>query len=142
VKFFVPGVPAEKTGQQYAVLAEQCGVPVPPPGERIQSITFHHDQVDWVATVGELLQGSDTEPDRHGRMKDFPATASDPATVRAIFAGDPYMVMTDAKPAGTAESAWENPLPLDGTASATSPTSILLERADPYRSVTAFEMGL
>ena len=29
VKFFVPGVPAEETEQQYAVLAEQCGVPVP-----------------------------------------------------------------------------------------------------------------
>jgi hypothetical protein len=109
MRFFVPGVPAEETEQQYAVLAEQCGVPVPPPGERIQSITFHHDQVDWVATVGELLQGSDTEPDRHGRMKAFPATASDPATVRAIFSGDPYTVMTDAKPAGTAESAWKNP---------------------------------
>jgi hypothetical protein len=141
VKFFVPGVPAEETGQQYAVLAEQCGVPVPPPGERIQSITFHHHQVDWVATVGELLQGSDTEPDRHGRMKDFPATASDPATVRAIFAGDPYMVMTDARPERPSRRGRTH-LPLDGTASATSPTSILPERADPYRSVTAFEMSL
>ena len=45
-------------------------------------------------------------PDRAG---DTLVTRSDPATVRAIFAGDPSMVMTDAEPFGTVVSVWDNP---------------------------------
>ena len=34
---------------------------------------------------------------------------SDPAVVQAIFPGDPYVVVTDKRPIGTARSKWENP---------------------------------
>ena len=104
MEFFVPGVPAEEAEQRYSLLAEQSGLPVPPLGERIQSITFHRDGVDWTATVGDRLEGSE-------KAEGALLTRSDPATVRAIFAGDPYMVMTDAEPFGTVESVWGNPFP-------------------------------
>jgi hypothetical protein len=106
MEFFVPGVPAEEAEQQYSLLAERSGVPVPPPGERIQSITFRRDGVAWTAAVGQRLAGSELVRDTAG---DALLTRSDPATVRAVFAGDPYMVMTDAEPSGAVVSVWDNP---------------------------------
>jgi hypothetical protein len=95
----------------YTALAELCGVPVPELGKRIESITFRHDGEDWTATVGQRLSRTRTERKRRqGRMRDITTRLSDSATVQAIFAGIPYMVVTDAKPLGKVSSAWVNPL--------------------------------
>jgi hypothetical protein len=106
----MPGASAEQAEHVYAALAELCGVPVPPPGERIQQITFRHDGEDWQATVGRTLRGSRTDRRmRRGRWVDVSTRLSDPATVRAIFAGTPYKVVTDGRPLGEVISAWVNP---------------------------------
>ncbi len=73
MEFFVPGASADEAERVYTAMAELCGVPVPPPGERIQSITFRHDHEDWAATVGRRLRESRTDQRRRrGRMVDVP----------------------------------------------------------------------
>jgi hypothetical protein len=80
----------------------------PPPDKRIYSIDFVHDGTHWTATVGEILKGTSTRlRTRGGRRVEVTTPVSDPATVLAIFAGNPYMVATTGGIA--VRSAWVNP---------------------------------
>ena len=108
--FFTPGGTREDQETVYAELARWCGRPVPPLRERIYSITYRHDGEEWVATVGEHLRGSQRSIRRRGRRKvETTVPVADPATVLAIFAGTPFMVVTNFRIVPGIRSAWENP---------------------------------
>jgi hypothetical protein len=110
MKFFVPKGEPDESEAVYEGFARWCGVAVPPVSKRIASINFTHDAAQWTATVGEHLRGSLTRRRRRkGRMVDVTTALSDGATVLAIFAGDPYLVVTDARPRGDLVSGWVNP---------------------------------
>jgi hypothetical protein len=80
-------------------------VPVPPPGERVYSITFRHNREEWTATVRRLLTGKRTWITwRKPGVK-----LSSPQLVIAIFDGNRAMVVTDCWPFGTSRSALANP---------------------------------
>jgi hypothetical protein len=106
-QFFVPGSP-DDAEDAYRALAEFAGVEVPLPGERVFRIEFVHDGVRWTAEVGKQLHG-----DRilNPKSKQTWAEKVDDrvATVLAIFTGSPTLVVTDARPQGTAISKWVNP---------------------------------
>jgi hypothetical protein len=111
VQFFIPqiepGDTAEKVLGEFAAL---CRRSVPPPDQRVCQIHWIHDGEEWVANVGERLRGTSTRTrQRRGRRVEITARLSDPATVLAIFSGDPYLVVTNAPPVGTVRSAWVNP---------------------------------
>jgi hypothetical protein len=96
VTFFVPGVPPETEEEVYAHFASVCKRPVPAVEHRVYSITYGHDGIEWTVTVGETLTGRGRRTVRRGGKKVEQSTShSDPATVRAIFAGVPYLVVTD-----------------------------------------------
>lgn len=109
--FFVPGLPAEVQEEVYADFARRCQRPVPDPGERVYSITYVHDREEWTATVGERLHGIRRQS-TGSRRRRSPISIeqvqglNDPATVLAIFQGNPFVVFTNA---GGVRSAWENP---------------------------------
>jgi hypothetical protein len=109
--FFVPHANSDEAESVYEGFARWCGVDVPSANRRIASITFTHDGAQWTATVGEQLRGSIT---RRRRRKagtvDVTTPLSDPAAVLAIFAGNPYFVVTDGRPLGGVVSGWVNPL--------------------------------
>jgi hypothetical protein len=105
VGFFVPGVSPETEEEVYAHLAKACQRPVPAVERRVYSITYVHDGIEWIATVGETLSGTGRRTVRRGGKKVEQSTShSDPATVQAIFAGVPYMVFTNGF-----RTAWANP---------------------------------
>jgi hypothetical protein len=114
-QFFVPTViPAVKPDNQesvYAELARWCGRVVPNPEKRIYSITFVHDSERWTATVGESLRGRRIRTKRSRGMRiEREEPVSDPAVVLAIFAGVPYMMVTNHRLGEQrVGSAWENP---------------------------------
>jgi hypothetical protein len=56
-EFFVPKAEPDEQESVYAALAEFAQRRVPPATDRIYSITFGHDGVEWTATVGERLKG-------------------------------------------------------------------------------------
>jgi hypothetical protein len=98
--FFLPFLPRELAEASYAYMAEKCDKIAPGPGGRVYSISFVHERVAWVATVGKRLRGH-----RPGHK----ATArliEDPAMVLAIFPGTPYCIVTDAL--HTTDSNFEN----------------------------------
>ena len=108
--FFVPSAPRGEAELIYARLAASCGCPVPLSHERIREIHWTHDSDEWVATVGQKLYGRRVRVRRRGG--DFVEVSSplhDPATVRAIFPGAAYMVVTDSRPMGPFVSYWNNP---------------------------------
>jgi hypothetical protein len=109
--FFVPHTTnANDAEQAYSTLAAFAGSRVLPMEERIFAITFHHDGTEWIAEVGSTLRGVlNRRRQRSGRMVNVTEHASDRATVLAIFLGDPYLVVTDARPLGQALSSWVNP---------------------------------
>ena len=107
--FFVPGVNPEDQEEAYGDFATRCGRSLPPPEERIYSITFRHDGEEWVATVGKTLTGTGPAGFRKGKRLAGSRELSDPATVLAIFAGSPFLVFTNKGPAAGVKSAWENP---------------------------------
>jgi len=110
VRFFVPQAAEGEAEQVYGQLAQLCRRPVPALPERVCSITYMHDGDYWTATVGEQLRGSRTrQRQRRGRKVPVTTPLADEATVLAIFAGDPYLVVTNARPLGGARSAWVNP---------------------------------
>jgi len=110
VDFNLPGVAAEDLEERYSEYARFCSASVPEPSERIQSITFIHNGEEWTATVGEKLRGTKTETRRRrGERVEVTSPLSDDATVLAIFPGEPYKVMTDARPVTPLRSRWENP---------------------------------
>jgi hypothetical protein len=104
--FFVPNVAEDHLQRAYETLAEACGQRPCPPDQRIYSIVYMHDGVRWTATVGQQLHGTKTTITR-GRERRTPQ--SDPATVLAIFPGNPYRVVTSAPPFGSTRSDWANP---------------------------------
>ena len=110
MEFFVPHATPEETEDVYASFAEWCGRSVPLRGKRIYSITFVHDGEEWTATVGSQLRGARTRKRRRqGRTVEVTDRLSDAAVVFAIFAGNPYLVVTNARPITDVVSAWVNP---------------------------------
>lgn len=105
--FFVPGVAEDKAEEVFGALAKFAGRPVPPPDERIYRIEWDHDGERWIAEVGKQMHG---ERVRSIGRKKAGMKVSDPATVQAIFASAPWLVVTDARPLGNVRSAWVNPL--------------------------------
>lgn len=105
--FFVPDAKPGMEEELYAHYARACNADVPPPGKRIYSVGFRHNSIDWIATVGETLTGTGTRTTGRGRQKrEYSTSHRDPATVQAIFAGNPtYMAVTDGK-----QTQWANPL--------------------------------
>ena len=112
-RFFIPPLAATSPvdpDEAYAELARFAGRPVPPKNQRIASIVFLHDVETWTATVGHPLSGTHLrQRTRRGRRVEIEQRLRDNATVLAIFAGHPYMVVTDARPLGTVVSEWINP---------------------------------
>lgn len=115
--FFVPNIPQERQEEAYADAAGLCGMIPLQLGERIYSINFLHDGVQWTATVGENLRGVRHKITRsRGKTVEHRIPVSDSAMVIAIFPGIPYKVVTNAIPFGTIISYWVNPF-LAGTPS-------------------------
>jgi hypothetical protein len=88
--FFLPFLPPELAEASYAHMADKCHRIDPGLGDRVYSISFVHQRVVWVATVGKRLKG---------HMPGHRATAKlieDPAMVLAIFPGTLYSIVTDA----------------------------------------------
>jgi len=109
-KFFVPAATDEDVEQVYASFAKDSRRPVPPPGERIYSITYVHDGEEWTATVGERLSGKRHTTSRSkGQSIERTQSVSDPAVVLAIFPGSPFVVVTNHRIVGNVGSKWENP---------------------------------
>jgi hypothetical protein len=95
VEFFVP-VADEEIEEIYAELATMAGGTAPRNSrERVYSVTWTPTANEtWTATVGEQLTG-------------------DTATVLAIFPGQPFRVLTTAKPFGHNPSSWNNPISVE-----------------------------
>ena len=112
-EFFVPAtenqVPGKTPEELHEALARACSVPVPPPTQRIASMTFVHDGIQYTSTVGQRLKGVRTRARKsHGR--EFYDSVPDGPVVVAIFAGSPYMVWLDAKPLSSRSTGgWMNP---------------------------------
>jgi hypothetical protein len=108
--FFIPEISAEKQEQIYAELAAWCSCKPLAPEERIYSIGFVHDGEVWTATVGKRLSGRRIKRRKRGvEWIELTTPLSDGAMVVAIFAGAPYMVVTNARPFSRVTTAWENP---------------------------------
>jgi hypothetical protein len=88
--FFLPFLPPELVEASYAHMAEKCATIPPGPGGRVYSISFVHQGVVWVATVGKRLKG---QTPGNGPLATL---IEDPAMVLAIFPGNPYWIVTDA----------------------------------------------
>lgn len=103
--FFLPGSTLETEEEIYAKLAKACQAIVPPADQRIYSIRFTHDGIEWIATVGEPTTGTSRRTMRR-KAGSFEVvnSHSDPARVRAVFAGNPYMVVLEP-----VRSRWVNP---------------------------------
>lgn len=109
--FFIPEIAPENFEPAYAELARWCSRRVPTFEERIYSITFVHDGEEWVAAVGQKLEGKKL-PDYRRRTKQrfYEQKVFDPAVVLAIFPGYPYLVATNHRLNGRGVgSNWENP---------------------------------
>jgi hypothetical protein len=98
--FFLPFLPPELAEASYAYMADKCQQIAPGPGGRVYSISFVHQRVVWVATVGKRLRGRRPEHKATARL------IEDPAMVLAIFPGTPYCIVTDAR--HTTDSNFEN----------------------------------
>jgi hypothetical protein len=108
--FFVPAATPETQERDFAWLAAYARQPVPQLNERIYSITYVHDGEEWIATVGESLRGTKRRVTRSkGRKIERVHSLSDPAVVRAIFSGEPYLVVTNQWLPENVGSAWQNP---------------------------------
>lgn len=127
MKFFVPEADdPEMTEKVYAEFAEAChSVPLPL-SDRIYSITWQKSTIEtWTATVGKPLSGKKkTSRGKGSTYREWFEHLSDPATVLAIFPGQPYMVFTTG--GLSTRSYWVNPL----MASAT-PSSVELFTEEP-----------
>lgn len=90
--FFLPHCPPESEEGAYADIAQGCNREVPPIGRRIYSISFEHDGILWIATVGEHLRGR-----KYVKVKDKENVEwqiGDPALILAIFPRVPYCIVT------------------------------------------------
>ncbi|MEO6323148.1 MAG: hypothetical protein ABIT01_09345 [Thermoanaerobaculia bacterium] len=105
--FFVPDADDETREAAYAAHAERCGRPVQPLAQRIFSIAFTSNNEEWIATVGQPLSGVFRRVTTiAGKRFEQVQKLDDPAVVLAIFAGDPFRVVTDAF---RVRSSWDNP---------------------------------
>jgi hypothetical protein len=104
--FFLPGATPGKDEELYAAFAESVGHAVPEFDKRIYSINFRHNGEEWTATVGQTMSGNSLRTiGRGNHQREIKRSHSDPATVRAIFAGAPvFRVFTD----GSIPSWWVN----------------------------------
>ena len=94
--FFVPQVEADLMEECYQQIAGLFNVTAPPPADRIFSITWTHDSVEWTATVGQQLKGFATITKGRGRDQRISRVArSTSDTVLAIFAGVPFQIAHD-----------------------------------------------
>ena len=106
MKFFVPEASDDEQAEEvYAEFARFAGRAVPERSARVRRIEFVHDGERWVAEVGQPLEG--VKLDRTGSSTG--RRLSDQATVLAIFAGSPFMVVTTGRGVANVRSAWENP---------------------------------
>jgi hypothetical protein len=108
--FFVPAATPENQETVYVDLAKLGRCAVPLVERRIYSITYTHDGEEWTATVGQHLKGVRYRTSRvKGQKVEREQRLSDPAVVLAIFAGDPFFVVTNHRIVGNVGSRWENP---------------------------------
>ena len=108
--FFIPNTPDNQAEEVLTELAKWCGIEPPAPEDRVYEIYWTHDGDEWTAVVGRQLRGTRTRRRRRkGGTVDVTQSLSDAATVLAILPGNPYFVITDARPIGHAVSAWANP---------------------------------
>ena len=108
--FFLPNSSLETSESDLAILANMALRPAPELSQRIYSITFTHKGEEWKATVGKQLHGVRRRTVTSGGtsfVQEHPV--SDPASVLAIFAGVPYVVVTDHGLHRNVGSKWENP---------------------------------
>jgi hypothetical protein len=104
--FFVPAATAEMQESVYAGFAKWCEREVPVLANRIFSIAYTHNGEDWEATVGKTLRGTKYVTRRvNGKKVERRQPLSDPAVVLAIFAGSPFLVVTNHN----VGSKWVNP---------------------------------
>jgi hypothetical protein len=109
-KFFLPGISSEAQEERYKQFAESCKLHVPKIEDRIYSIIYYHDGVEWTATVGEQLRGVKSKVTRRkGKQIENKEYYYDQATVLAIYPGNPYIVFTNSRIDLNIISAWENP---------------------------------
>lgn len=109
--FFVPASTEGNMEERYAELAKLAQSTVPKNGKRIYSLTFKSKHEEWVATVGEKLNGKKDEYDRKGRrLAVYERTLSDEAVVLAIFSGYPYTIVTTQGLMGRSHSVFANPI--------------------------------
>lgn len=103
--FFISFIDAEKQEESYAQIARFSNSQPSPEGQRIYSIVFDHNGVEWTATVGEKLTGIQWITKRsRGQVTEHKRRHSDNATVLAIFPGYPFHVCHDNN-----RSHWNNP---------------------------------
>ncbi len=88
--FFLPSCPPDEQEEAYAQIASKVERSIPCLGDRVYSVSFHHDGTLWIATVGERLKGR-ADTDGYTRVEDL-------ALVLAIFPDDPYCIVTDSNP--------------------------------------------
>jgi hypothetical protein len=104
-------------GPLRARLAALAGSAVRAPGQRIASIEFDSDEYTWRAEAGRTLRGArEVKRIRNKRKVDVTERTSDPATVLAMFAGEPQdLVEPDSRVRGVdlrplrLSSAWCEP---------------------------------
>jgi hypothetical protein len=114
MRFFVPHADDDELAEDtYTKLAHWGWPPCPVPpaqSDRVYAIRFVHDGEEWTATVGESLTGTRTRKRTvRGHKRDVTEHLSDPAVVLAIYVGNPYKVVTTARPLTGQASKWENP---------------------------------
>lgn len=103
--FFIPDIPANEQEARYAELADFGHCPVPPVGERIFSVTFGHDGIEWTATVGRPMRGIKGEMKRVRGQRVWKETpVSDATVIAAIFPGHPFVIFHTG-----GRSPWQNP---------------------------------
>lgn len=103
--FFVPDVPADRQEQVYAHMAANGGGGIPPHADRIYSITFGHDGIEWTATVGHPMRGvQGTTKKVRGEKRWVETPVSDSTVIAAIFPGHPFVIFHTG-----GRSAWANP---------------------------------
>ena len=109
--FFVPGAADGDDEAEYARLAAAAGREPAPSGRRVRQISFKVKNETWTAIVGEIPRGTRPEHSRRkGQLTTTILKLSDAATVRAIFAGETFAIVTDAEPGS--DSRWPTPFTL------------------------------
>jgi hypothetical protein len=109
--FFLPRASDDEQAERlYEALAEFAGCEPAPAERRVRSIAFSHDGAEWVAAVGEELNGRRTTQQlRRGELIERTEDLSSSSRVLAIYPGTPFVVVTDAQPITGAPSEWANP---------------------------------